>query len=112
MWVETILSRDDLAKLLAQALPLTIFLGEDRHDEPADDRIGNQANQAQSKGDHSLTLHDLGDVSLVPDVGLRVTCKAKVSWPVLGIDVPIGLNSLTLSVLPTIRPAIGKDAVG
>lgn len=89
MWAEIIVSRDDLARLLAQAFPLTIHLGE-------------------PGSDHSLSLSDLGQVRLVSELGLRVHCKARVHWPVLGVDVPVSLNSLTLLLLPS----IGRSAEG
>jgi hypothetical protein len=92
MWAEIIFSRDDFARLLAQALPLTIRLGH----------LGD------SETEHSLSLSDLAEVKLVADVGLRVVCKALVRWPVLGVNVPVALNSLTVLFLPTIR----KDAEG
>src|ERR1700716_537168 len=83
MWVEAIVPRDDIARLLGEALPLTIHFG---------------APETQ----HSLGLYDLEDVRLVPDVGLRVVCKARVHWPVLGIDLPISLKTLTAVLAPTI----------
>jgi len=89
MWAEIIVSRDDLARLLAQAFPLTIHLGE-------------------PGSEHSLSLSDLGEVRLVAELGLRVHCKARVHWPVLGVDVPVSLNSLTLMLLPS----IGRSAEG
>jgi hypothetical protein len=92
MWAELIFSRDDFARLLEQALPLTIRLG----------RLG------ESTTEHSLSLSELSEVKLVPDVGLRVVCKARVHWPILGINVPVALNSLVLLFLPTIR----KDPEG
>lgn len=83
MWTEILLSRNDLARLLAQAFPLTIRLGD-------------------AESDNSLALSDLGDVRLVPDLGLRVECKARVRWPVLGIELPVALNALTLMLVPSV----------
>jgi hypothetical protein len=88
MWTEIIIPREDLAKLLAEALPLLI-------------RVGDPA------ANHSLALTDLGDVTLVPDKGLRVECKAHVHWPLLGIDFPVEIRSLVLLVLPSIEK--GED---
>jgi hypothetical protein len=90
MWTEVIFTRDDLARLLAQALPLTIHLGAE-------------------ESDHSLSLRELGDVQLVADAGLRITCKAHVHWPLLGIDVPVELSSLALLLLPSIEPGEGGE---
>lgn len=89
MWAEIIIPAEDLSRLLAQALPLTIHLGD-------------------PGSEHSLGLSDLREVRLVPDVGLRVECKARVHWPVLGIEVPVVLNSLSLLLLP----AIGRGPYG
>jgi hypothetical protein len=83
MWTEIILPRDELARLLDQVFPLTIRLGD-------------------SESDNSLSLSDLADVRLVPDLGLRVECKARVRWPVLGIELPLALNALTLLLVPSI----------
>jgi hypothetical protein len=83
MWIEVIFSRDDLVRLLAEAFPFTIHLNG-------------------SAAEHSLSLTDLGDVTLVGEVGLRVVCKARLRWPLLGIDVPVALNSLTLLLLPAV----------
>jgi hypothetical protein len=83
MWTEIIIPREDLARLLGEALPLTIRLGD-------------------SESDNLLALDQLGEVRLVPDLGLRVECKARVRWPVLGIQLPVALNALTLLLIPTI----------
>jgi hypothetical protein len=92
MWAEIIFSRDDLAHLLEQAFPLRIRL-----DDTGEER--------------SLSFFDLADVTLVADVGLRVVCKARVRWPVLGINMPLALSSLTLVLSPTVQPRAGGDAL-
>jgi hypothetical protein len=92
MWAEFILSRDELACLLGHALPLTIQLGE-------------------AEKEHALFLSDLGEVTLVPDLGLRVACKARVHWPLLGIDLPIEVSSLTLVLIPTIEEGVDGGAL-
>lgn len=90
MWTEIIIPRDDLARLLEQAFPLTIRLGD-------------------ADSDNSLSLSDLGDVRLVPDAGLRVECKARVRWPVLGIELPVTVKALTLLLVPSIGPGPHGD---
>ena len=89
MWAEIIASKADLERLLHQAVPLTIEFGA-------------------SDSPHSLALSDLGETSLVAGRGLRIVCRARVVWPVLGIRVPLALNSVTLILLPT----IGRRAEG
>ena len=91
MWVEAILMKEDLSKLIGQFLPVTIRLGD--------------------TDDGELALHDPSDVSLVADVGLRVVCKAKVHWPVLGIDVPVTLHSLTVVLRPEAMRGEHGDAI-
>jgi hypothetical protein len=89
MWAEVIFSRDDLKGLLEQAFPLTIHLDVERR--------------------HSLSLSDLGEVKLVEDLGLHVVCKARIHWPLLGIDVPVDVSSLALVLIPTIEPGPDGD---
>ncbi len=89
MWVETIFSREDLRQLLDELLPAKMRLGD-----PSDDAW--------------LALYDLGEVVLVPETGLRVTCKAKLRWDVAGIAIPVTLQSLTV----LLRPVIVKRETG
>jgi hypothetical protein len=92
MFLEALLTRVDLELLLSEALPLTIHLGD-----PA--------------ANHSIVLSDLGAVTLVPDVGLRVHCKVRVHWPVVGIEVPIVVPSLGVLMKPTIKPGPHGDVL-
>jgi hypothetical protein len=89
MWVETIFSREDLTGLLEELMPAKMRLGD-------------------PKDDAWLALFDLGEVVLVPQTGLRVTCKAKLRWDVAGIAIPVTLHSLTV----LLRPLILKRATG
>jgi hypothetical protein len=86
MWVETILTRDDLEKMVNDFCPLTIRLGEN----------GN------------ILLSDPRALELVPSVGLRMSLTVEVHWPVLGIQVPVSVRSVTLEV----KPEILKKATG
>jgi hypothetical protein len=92
MWTEIIIPRDDLARLLGQAFPLTVQLGD-------------------AESDNSLALSDLADVRLIPDVGLRIECKARVRWPVLGIQVPVAVKALTLMLVPSIGQGAHGDTL-
>jgi len=80
MRIEAILSAADLAAMIRQVAPLTIHF---------------------AKNDH-LELTDPSEVTLVPDAGLRVVCKGRVQWTLLGIGVPIALNSLEVLLRPEI----------
>jgi hypothetical protein len=92
MWIEAILSHDDLATLVAQLLPLDLRLGE-------------------ADGDPELRLSDLAKVELIENQGLRVECRAAIRWSVLGIDVPITVDSLALKLIPSVVKRSGRDAL-
>lgn len=81
MWVEAILQGQDLSQLAAQLLPVTIHLDEGM-----------------------LSLSEPREVTLLPDVGLRIACAARIHWPVLGIEVPLALHALRF----VLRPEIAK----
>jgi len=89
MWVEAILSRDDLATLLAQCTPVTIHIGKEG----------------------TLTIEEIRDVSLVAGAGMRVVCSATVRWPVLGASIPAAIRSLVAVVRPEIEKRDGHDAL-
>jgi len=93
MWVEAILSKDDVTAVIIDLCPLTIHLGQDPSDE------------------HYIRLSNPRDVSIVEDRGLRFTCNAEIRWPVLGIDVPIGVESITMTLSPTVAPDAGEHVL-
>jgi len=100
MWLEAILSREDLAEVVEQLVPLKIRLdstGKTGDDDGEDDRY--------------LVLHDPSEVTLVADVGLRLVCKASVRWPVLRIRVPVSVNALTVILRPHVEKQDGHDAL-
>jgi hypothetical protein len=41
----------------------------------------------------------------VPEIGIRLVCKALLHWPLLGIDAPITVNSLGVLVTPEVKPS-------
>jgi hypothetical protein len=81
MWLEAILSGDDLREVAERFAPLKIVLGVSG----------------------SLLLVSPRDVSLIPDKGIALTCDATVHWPVLGLDVPVSLHGLLVNVLPAVE---------
>jgi len=91
MWVEAILSKDNVISLVGQFLPMSIHLGENPDDG------------------HYLELFEPRQVSLVEDLGLRMTCGATIRWPILGIDLPVTVESVTLLLCPSIPSASGRD---
>jgi len=83
MWIEAIVSQEDFTGLAAELLPVRVHLG-------------------QADSDHYLFLSAAREVSLVEGKGLRVTCNAQIRWPVLGIDIPINIDALTVLLEPSI----------
>jgi hypothetical protein len=80
MWLEAILSRDDLVTLVERFLPVKIHIGT-----------------------CSLTLYEPREVRLVAARGLLLRCKARVHWPVLGIAVPIVLHEFDVMLWPEVE---------
>jgi hypothetical protein len=91
MWVEAILSKDNVISLVGQFLPMSIHLGENPDDG------------------HYLELFEPREVSLVEELGLRMTCGARIRWPVIGIDLPVTVESVNLLLCPSIPSPPGRD---
>jgi hypothetical protein len=85
MWVEAILTREDLREFLEQLVPMTVRLGE------------------QGK----LCLDAPFEVSLTPENGISVACHGKLQWPLLGVNVPATLDSLVVLVRPAVEAGGG-----
>jgi hypothetical protein len=83
MWLEAILSQEDFSGLATELFPLSVHLGA-------------------SDSGHYLLLSAATAVSLVEGRGLRFTCNAQIRWPVLGMDVPINIEALTVLVEPSV----------
>lgn len=93
MWVEAILTKDDLATLLVDLCPLTIALDQ------------------AAGGEHYLRLQNPRDVALVEGRGLRLTCEAELHWPVLGIDAPVRVESLTMLLNVGLSPSLDEEVL-
>jgi hypothetical protein len=87
MWIEVILAKDDLAKVMADFCPLKIEVG--KHG--------------------SILLTEPRGLELIAGVGLRMSVTAEVEWRVLGIPIPVFARTATLEVLPEIRKRGGAD---
>lgn len=90
MWLEAIITQDDLARALTQITPVKIHLDDDE------------------STDRWLYLDRPTHIELVPEKGLRVACPAEIMWSVSVVNVPIKLH--TLQVL--LRPEIVKKQRG
>jgi hypothetical protein len=93
MWLEAVLSKEDLAALIAQFVPLTIHMNPD------------------AGGDQYIELATATHFALVADQGLRMTTRARVHWPILGIAVPITVDPLSVMIRPQITHTARGDAL-
>jgi hypothetical protein len=93
MWLEAIVSLEDFQALAAELLPVRVQLGA-------------------ADSDHYLFLSAASQVSLVEGRGLRVVCNAQIRWPVLGMDIPINVDSLTVMLEPSVPNESGELLVG
>lgn len=93
MWLEAIVSLEDFQALAAELLPVRVQLGS-------------------ADSDHYLFLSAASQVSLVEGRGLRVVCNAQIRWPVLGMDIPINVDSLTVMLEPSVPNESGELFVG
>jgi hypothetical protein len=92
MWVEAIVSLEDFQSLAAELLPVRVHLGA-------------------ADSDHYLFLSAASEVSLVEGRGLRVVCNAQIRWPVLGMDLPINVDRLTVMLEPSVPNEGGELSV-
>jgi hypothetical protein len=89
MWLEAVLSRDDFVGIAADFLPLGIRLGE-------------------PDSGHYVLFDQAEKVELVESRGLRISANTQLRWPVLGIDLPVDVEGLTLLVEPRVEDGSGK----
>jgi hypothetical protein len=93
MWLEAIISQEDLVQVMGEFLPVKIFLdqsevgeGEKKKDEP----------------ERSLLLHTATQVTLVPDEGVRVTCPAELTWSIAGMSPTMKIDALQVMIRPQV----------
>jgi hypothetical protein len=81
MWLEAIVTEDDVANIAKQFAPLELRLGSDGR----------------------LSLSRLTSVLFVPGRGVEVVCDGQLHWPVLGMCIPLTMERLTVLVRPTVE---------
>jgi hypothetical protein len=87
MWVEAILGRADLEKVLNDFCPLRIALSDGG----------------------SVLISDPREVALIADVGLRMSVTVELHWPILGIMLPVSVRCATLDLKPEVLKVEGGD---
>jgi hypothetical protein len=83
MWLEAIVSREDLVRLLDQLLPVKINL-----DVPETDRW--------------IKVGRATAVDLVADAGLRVSCPAELKWEIAGMGPTLTVETISLLLRPDV----------
>jgi hypothetical protein len=84
MWIEAIVTQEDLRAVLDQLLPMKIHLDKDESKE------------------RWLHLDRATDIELLADKGLRVACPAEIMWSVSVVNIPIKLHTLRVVLKPEI----------
>jgi hypothetical protein len=93
MWLEAIITQEDLVQVLGEFLPVKIFLdqegtgeGEKKNDQP----------------ERSLMLHTATRVELVPEQGFRIRCPAEVTWSIAGMNPTMKIDELRVMIRPRV----------
>jgi hypothetical protein len=87
MWLEAIITEEDLVQVMKRFLPVKIYL----HSE------GDEV-----KRDRWLLLQPATEVVLVPDQGLQVTCPAELTWGMLGMSPTVKIDALRVLIRPQV----------
>ena len=89
MLLQARLTREDLRAAIVQFAPVIVRLGEDGE----------------------LSLDEVSDVALVAGKGVRIVCSGRLRWSVLGIRIPVTLESLSVAIAPSIEGKAGGEAL-
>jgi len=84
MWLEAIITQEDLVQALDEILPVKIHF------------------DADEKTDRWLVLHRATEVTLVADEGLRVSCSAELTWSFAGLSPTVKLDQLGVLLKPRV----------
>jgi hypothetical protein len=61
--------------------------------------------------DGELVLGEVSELGLVAGRGLRLVCKGQLHWSVLGIRLPVTLDSLAVTIEPSIHTRAQGEAL-
>jgi hypothetical protein len=89
MWLEAIITQEDLVQVLGELLPVKIHLNEAEENAP-------------KPPERWLRLGAATAVALVPDQGLRVTCAAELCWSIAGLSPTVELDELRVLLRPQV----------
>ena len=93
MWLEAIISQEDLVHALGEFLPVKIHL---------DQRKDADGKPAKDEPERSLYLGSPTEVILVPEQGVRVICPAELTWSIAGMSPSMKIDSLQVMIRPEV----------
>lgn len=84
MWLEAIVTKEDLTQVLAEFLPVKIHLDND------------------DKTERWLWVGKATEIFFLPEEGLRVTCPAELCWSIVGMSPIVKFDTLGILLRPEI----------
>lgn len=93
MWLEAIITQEDLVKVLGEFLPVKILLDQEKD---ADGEV------KKDEPERSLFLRTPTVVTLIPDQGVRITCPAELTWSIVGMSPSMTIDALQLMIRPEV----------
>jgi hypothetical protein len=84
MWLQAVLTREDIARAFSQITPLRVALGK------------------EGDVDRYLFLGHPKNVELLPDVGVRFETRAKLRWSLAHVRVPITFKRVGVLLRPKV----------
>ena len=93
MWLEAIISQEDLVQVLGEFLPVKIHLDQDK-----------DADGEPKKDEPERSLHLLAptQVIMVPAEGIRVICPAVLTWSIVGMSPSMKIDALQVLIRPEV----------
>jgi len=93
MWLEAIITQEDLVKVLGEFLPVKILLDQEKD---ADGEV------KKDEPERSLFLRTPTVVTMIPDQGVRITCPAELTWSIVGMSPSMTIDALQLMIRPEV----------
>ncbi len=93
MWLEAIITQEDLVKVLGEFLPVKILLDQEKD---ADGEV------KKDEPERSLFLRAPTAVTMIPDQGVRITCPAELTWSIVGVSPSMTIDALQLMLRPEV----------
>lgn len=79
MWLQAVVTQEDLAVAFERLLPIRVDLDPD-----------------DAAGDRWLHIGPIASLEMIPGVGVKLSCGARIGYAVAGFHPELGIDSLTL----------------